>query len=79
VVIVGSGAGAGNLTLIYVGAGKFLGARRIFAQISPNLPEKTSKENAFQKKNDCISFHFGRIFSNQTTSSNIFAKLSNFP
>ena len=28
-----------------VGTGKFLGVRRIFAQISPNLPEKTPKND----------------------------------
>ena len=35
---------------IGVEAGKFLGVRRIFAQISPNLPEKHSKENDLQDK-----------------------------
>jgi len=35
---------------IGVGAGKFLGVRGIFAQISPNLPEKYSKENDLQKQ-----------------------------
>jgi len=35
---------------IGVGAGKFLGMRRIFAQTSPNLPEKHSKENDFKKR-----------------------------
>jgi len=34
---------------IGVGAGKFLGVRTIFAQISTNLPEKNSKENDLQK------------------------------
>jgi len=43
------------LVVIGVGAGKFLGVRRDFAQISPNLPEKNFKENDLQKKNDCIS------------------------
>jgi len=32
-----------------VGAGKVLWVRRIFAQISTNLPEKYSKENDLQK------------------------------
>jgi len=45
-----------------------------FAQICPNLPEKTPKK--MTSKNDCISFHFGRIFSNQSTSSTIFAQIS---
>jgi len=31
-------------------AGKFLGVRRIFAQISPNMPEKYSEENDLPKK-----------------------------
>jgi len=53
---------------IDVEAGKFLGMRRIFAQISPNLPEKLQKI-------DCISFHVGRIFSTQSTSSTIFAQI----
>jgi len=34
---------------IGVGAGKFFGVQRIFAQISPNLPEKLQKNN-LQKK-----------------------------
>jgi len=46
---------------IGVGAGKFLGVRRIFAQISANLPEKISKENGLQKK--CLHFHFSAIFA----------------
>jgi len=33
-----------------VGAGKFFGVQRIFAQISPNLPEKNSRVNDLQKK-----------------------------
>jgi len=49
---------------IGVGVGKFLWVRRIFAQISPNLPEKYSKQNCLQK-NDCISFYVWHIFSNQ--------------
>jgi len=60
---------------IGAGAGKFLWMRRNFAQISPNLPEKYSKENDLQE-NDCISFYVGCIFSNQNTSSTIFAQIS---
>jgi len=60
---------------IGVGVGKFLWVRRIFAQISPNLPEKYSKQNYLQI-NDCISFYVWRIFSNQSTSSTIFAQIS---
>jgi len=48
---------------IGVGAGKFLGMRRMFAQISPNLPEKNSKKKRSSKK---TAFHFilGDFFSN---------------
>jgi len=35
---------------ISVGAGKFLGVRRIFAQISPNLPKKYSKKMTSKQK-----------------------------
>jgi len=60
-----------------VGAGKFLGVLKIFAQISPNLPEKYSKENYLQKiKKTMRFFHVGRIFSNQNTSSTICAQIS---
>jgi len=45
-----------------------------FCPKSPNVPEKYSKENDLQK-NDCIYFHVGRIFSNQSTSSTIFAQI----
>jgi len=41
-----------------VGAGKFLGVRRIFARILPNLPGKTPKKVTSKK----ISCHFGRHF-----------------
>ena len=47
----------------------------MFAQISPNLPEKTTKK-MISKKNDCISFHFGHSFSNQNTSRTIFLQIS---
>jgi len=36
--------------LIGVGAGKFLGVRRYFAQISPNLPEKISNKMTAKRK-----------------------------
>jgi len=36
---------------------------------------KYSKQNDLQK-NNCISFHVGRIFSNQSTSSTISARIS---
>ena len=51
--------------LIGVGAGKFLGVRRVSAQICPNLPGKSSKEIDLQKKNDCPFFksmHFKHHF-----------------
>jgi len=62
-----------SLYNIVVGTGKFLRVRRIFAQISPNLPDKNSKENDLQK-NWCISC--GAHFSNQSTSSTKFAQIS---
>jgi len=51
---------------IGVGAGKFLRVRRIFTQISPNLPEKNSKENDLQKRNifSQISPELAQIFPN---------------
>ena len=60
---------------IGVGAGKFLGVRRNFAQISPNLPEKNSKENDLKKT---IASHLKMcaFFSNRSTSSTIFAQIS---
>jgi len=36
--------GASCVFYFIVGTGKFLGVRKIFAQISTNLPEKYSKE-----------------------------------
>ena len=62
-------------TLTIGGACKFLGVWRIFAQISPNLPEKNSKENDLQK-NDYISSHVECICLNQST---IQAPLLNLP
>jgi len=47
--------------------------RRIFAQISPNLPEKNSKRIT-SKKMTAFHFIFGSFFSYQSTSSTIFAK-----
>ena len=54
---------------------QIFGVVRIFAHISPNLPEKNSKQNDLQK-NDYTSFHVGHIFLNQGTSSTIFAQIS---
>jgi len=68
--------------LLGVGASKRLKVRRIFTQISPNLPQNTPKKTNSKKKqkNDYISFHVGRISSNQNTSNTIFAQISpNFP
>jgi len=44
------------------GVSRFLGVRRIFAQISPNLPEKNSTENDLQKTTAC-HFMCGAFFS----------------
>jgi len=41
-----------------VGAGKFLVVRRIFSQISPNLPENHTKENDLKKKQNTTAFLF---------------------
>jgi len=41
---------------IGVGAGKFLRVRRIFAQISPNFPEKNTKQNDIKKTIIVIQF-----------------------
>jgi len=49
---------------IGVGAGKFLGVRRNFAQISPNLPEKNSKENDLKKRLHLIS-SWAHIFTSK--------------
>jgi len=51
-----------------VGAGKLLGVQTIFAQISPNVPEKNSKENYLQKKGKRLHFiscwaHFFNVFA----------------
>ena len=60
---------------ICVGVGKYFCVRRIFVQISPNVPDKCSKQN-YLRKTDCISFYVWWIFSNQSTSSTIFARIS---
>jgi len=59
---------------IGVVAGKFWRVRRILAQISANLPEKESKENALPYKNDCISM--GAMLSNRGSLSTVFAQIS---
>jgi len=56
------------------GAGKFLRLRTIFAQ-NPQMCPKNTPKKMTSKKNDCIYFHVGRIFSNQSTSSTIFAQI----
>jgi len=55
---------------IGAGTGKFLGVRKIFAQITPKLPEK------FLGYISC-DFHMslGAIFSNQSTLGAIFARI----
>jgi len=45
---------------IGVGAGKFLGVRRIFSQISPNFPENIPKKMASKEKR--LHFDFNRYF-----------------
>jgi len=57
---------------ISAGAGKFLGVRRIFAQI---CPKKNPKTKTPPQKNDCVSFHVGPFFSNQSTLSTKFAQI----
>jgi len=44
---------------IGIGAGKFLGVRRIFARILPNLPEKNHEKRPPNKSCSC---YFGRHF-----------------
>ena len=46
------------LSVVGVGAGKFLGVRRIFAQISSNLHEQNSKEWAHFFKSKHFKHHF---------------------
>jgi len=61
---------------IGVEAGKFLGVQRIFAQISPNLPEKTPKQMTWKKKQKRLDFIlFWGHFSNESTLSTIFAQI----
>ena len=52
---------------------QIFGGAKDFAQISRNLPEKISEKNNLKKM---TAFHLGRIFSNQSTSSTIFAQIS---
>jgi len=49
------------------------GGAKDFAQIPKTFPKETKKVTS---KNDCTSFHFGRIFSNQSASGTIFAQIS---
>ena len=60
---------------IGVGAGKFLWVRRNFAQISPNLPEKNSKENDL-KKTTASHFKLGAFFQFEALQAPF---LSKFP
>jgi len=61
---------------IGVGAGRFLGVRRNLAQIPQVCPKNTPKKMTSKKQYDSISSHVGCIFSNQSTSSIIFAQIS---
>jgi len=54
-----------KMCTIGVGAGKFLGVWRIFAQISLNLPEKYSNENDLQKMTAFL-FMLGVFFQMET-------------
>jgi len=54
---------------------QIFGGAKDFCPNFPKIARKHSKENDLQK-NDCISFHFGRIFSNRSTSSTIFVQIS---
>jgi len=47
---------------------------RILPKFTESCPKKTLKK--MTSKSDCISFHFGRIFLNQSASSTIFAQIS---
>jgi len=49
---------------------QILGVRSIFAQISPNVPEKMTS-----KKTTAFHFILGAFFSNQSTSTAIFAQI----
>jgi len=55
--------------------------RRILPQFGPQIfPKKTpNKMTSKNQKNDYISFHVGRIFLNQGTSSTISPFLPKFP
>jgi len=71
---------------ISVGAGKVLGVRRIFAQISPNLPEKLlghflceyflmKTVFCFDLQTNVFMWFWAPIFSNQSTFGSIFARI----
>jgi len=74
---VGPGSKAVVIPCICVGAGKILGVRKIYAQISSNVPKNTPKKMTSKNKtkNECISFHVGRISSDQSTSTTTFAEI----
>jgi len=57
-----------------VGAGKFLGVRRNFARIIPNLPKKYFKKSDVQKKQLFMSIQ-APLFSNQSMLGAIFAQV----
>ena len=48
-----------------VGASKFLGVRRILAQISVNLPENSPKKITSKKKNKTTAFHWAHFFKSR--------------
>jgi len=66
---------------IGVGAGKLLGVRRIFAQISPNLPEKTPKKMTSKKRKKQLHFIscWAHFFKSKHLKHNFARILPNLP
>jgi len=58
-----------TLYVIGVGAGKYMGVRRIFAQISLNLPQKSFKENDLPKKRLPLFSCWGHFVKSKHTST----------
>jgi len=59
---------------ISVGANKFLGLRRIFARILPNLPEKLQKKKKVISKRKAQHVVFGAIFFKSKQIGRYFAQ-----
>ena len=67
----------GSAPPIGIGAGNILGGEGFcqnFHKLAPKMIQR--KLPSKKRKNDGISFHVGRIFSNQSTSSTNFAQIS---